>query len=117
MPTYIEGLLGSCLVIPCSYNYNYYAPRRPDRVVWYLYDDYKYPLVCDPSNPRDVINIFYRKTRVFTSSYDQTCTLEIDPVTWGHDYEKIYPWVDPENIGSRIHKFYQKTVMIDVRGK
>ncbi|KAM6936706.1 uncharacterized protein PEZ65_006764 [Lycodopsis pacificus] len=112
MPGNIKGLVGSCLVIPCTFDYYSNPPRRPNRVVWYQYNNHKYPKVHDSWYPSEVIGIFYRKTRVFT--YNQKCSLEIDPVTWHHHRQRIYPWVDPENIGRYTHRFFDKTVTIEV---
>uniref|UniRef100_UPI0037E74BF2 uncharacterized protein n=1 Tax=Semicossyphus pulcher TaxID=241346 RepID=UPI0037E74BF2 len=112
MPGYAEGLLGSCLVIPCSFNYNSYPPRRPNRVVWYNYVNRGYPLVYDGWSPGKVIHAFIGDTKLL-SGY-RKCTLEINPVRNLHHGHRIYPWVDPENIGKSTHKFYEKTVKISV---
>ncbi|XP_031708908.1 sialoadhesin-like [Anarrhichthys ocellatus] len=112
MPGNIKGLVGSCLVIPCTFDYYSNPPRRPDRVVWYQYANHKYPIVYDDWYPSDVIGIFYGKTRVF--NFNKKCSLQIYPVTWHHHRQRIYPWVDPENIGRYTHRFFDKTVTIEV---
>nr|XP_020493058.1 myelin-associated glycoprotein-like [Labrus bergylta]XP_020493059.1 myelin-associated glycoprotein-like [Labrus bergylta] len=114
MPSNIRGILGSCLVIPCSFDYFENPPRRPDRVVWYQYVKWGYPLVCDSGYQNDVIDIFKRKTRVLTSTFKKKCTLEIYPVMWSHHRQKIYPWVDPEHVGQSTYRFYDTTVTIEV---
>ncbi|XP_028280942.1 uncharacterized protein LOC114448280 isoform X2 [Parambassis ranga] len=114
MPSNIKGLLDSCLVIPCSFDYYRYPPRRPDRVVWYQYVSHGYPLVYDNWHPKDVIGIFRGKTQRVDDTTGKTCSLRIYPVTWSHYRQKIYPWVDPENVGKSTYKFYDTTVVIDV---
>ncbi|XP_039885370.1 uncharacterized protein LOC120732093 isoform X5 [Simochromis diagramma] len=116
MPRNIKGLLGSCLVIPCSYDYYQYPPRRPDRVVWYQYVSRGYPIVYDNWNWNDVLDIFKGRTRVYTSSHHRTCSLLIDPVTLADHSQKLYPWVDPENVGWRTYPFYDTTVTVEVVG-
>lgn len=115
MPRHIVALKGSCLVIPCSFDYYQYLPTRPERVVWYQYVSRGYPLVYDDWYPNYVIDIFKEKT--YVSTYGKKCTLRIDPVTWSHHRQKIYPWVDPENVGRSTYKFYETTVTIEVVGK
>ncbi|XP_034553460.1 uncharacterized protein LOC117822705 [Notolabrus celidotus] len=112
MPGNIKGLLGSCLVIPCSFGYYEYPPIRPDRVVWYQYHSTNYPLVCDDWYTHSVIAAFSGKTRVIPSN--RGCTLEISKVTRSHHSQKIYPWVDPENVGRSTYRFFDKTVTIEV---
>ncbi|XP_026226633.1 uncharacterized protein LOC113169450 [Anabas testudineus] len=116
MPRHIKGLLNSCLEIPCTFDYDQNPPRRPDRVVWYQYVDRGYPLVYDKWYPDDVIYAFRGKTERISSS-SKTCSLRIYPVTWSHHSQKIYPWVDPENIWSSTHSFYDTTVTIEVDDK
>lgn len=118
LPSNIRGVLGSCLVIPCSFDYYQYPPRNPNRVVWYQYVSRGYPLVYDIWKPNDVIDIFNRKTsRVFISTYGKECSLKINPVKWSHHRAKIYPWVDPENVGRSTYRFFDTTVTIEVVGK
>ncbi|XP_071326759.1 uncharacterized protein [Trachinotus anak] len=116
MPSNIKGLLGSCLVIPCSFDYFQYPPKRPDRVVWYQYVSRGYPLVYDNWYPNSVIDIFKGKTSLHHHTHSKTCSLRIYPVTWSHDRQKIYPWVDPENVGKSTYRFYDTTVTIEVTG-
>ncbi|XP_010779215.1 myelin-associated glycoprotein-like [Notothenia coriiceps] len=114
IPRNIKGLSGSCLVIPCTFDYYEYPPLRPDRVVWYQYKNKGYPLVYDNWYKDHVINIFKGRTRVFSSKYKKTCTLEIYPVNQYHHQQKLYPWVDPENVGKTTFRFYDTTVTIEV---
>lgn len=84
-------------------------------MVWYQYVSRGYPLVFDSWNPGSVISQFRGKTR--RVEYGKVCSLEINPLTWHHHRQKIYPWVDPENVGSSTYVFYDTTVTIEVLGK
>ena len=117
MPSNIRGLVGSCLLIPCTFDYYYNPPRRPDRVAWYQYASYSYPLVCKDWDMRDEIDQFKGKTWTPNSGSGRKCDLLIKPVTWAHHRQKIYPWVDPDYIGKYTHAFWHKTVTIEVVGK
>lgn len=113
----MKALLGSCLVIPCTYDYYQYPPRNPTRVVWYQYRDRGYPLVYDDRYPNDVIGEFRGRTFRVSTSYTRQCSLQIYPVKWSDHRQKIYPWVDPENVGKSTYRFFDKTVTIEVVGK
>lgn len=118
MPSNVKGLLHSCLVIPCSFDYGYYPPPNPSRVVWYQYAWARYPLVYDPWYAGSVIDIFRGKTsRAYINKNGKDCSLQIYPVMRSHHKEVIYPWIDPENVGSGTYRFFDKTVTIEVMGK
>ncbi|XP_015254783.1 PREDICTED: sialic acid-binding Ig-like lectin 5 [Cyprinodon variegatus] len=112
MPKHIKGLLGSCLTIPCSFDYYWNPPRRPDRVVWYQYVSRGYPLVYDKWYPNDVIPLYKGRTSVL--GYRKSCSLKIETVKWNDHRQKLYPWVDPENVGRSTYAFYETTVTIEV---
>ncbi|KAM8734355.1 uncharacterized protein AB9X84_023185 isoform 4-T4 [Acanthopagrus schlegelii] len=114
MPSNMKALLGSCLVIPCTYDYYQYPPHNPSRVVWYQYRDRGYPLVYDDWNPNKVIRKFHGRTFKVSISDAKQCSLQIYPVRWSDHREKIYPWVDPENVGRSTYRFFDKTVTIQV---
>lgn len=117
LPSNIRGLLGSCLVIPCHFDYHEYPPNDPNRVVWYQYVSRGYPLVYDNLAPYSVIDMFKRRTsRVSTRAYGKECSLKIYPVERSHHRQKIYPWVDPDYVGRSTYRFFDKTVTIDVTG-
>ncbi|XP_035288834.1 uncharacterized protein LOC118235506 isoform X2 [Anguilla anguilla] len=117
VPREMEGMVGSCLVIPCRFSYSEYPPNDKSRVVWYQYVDRGYPLVCDPKKPNEVIEKFRRKTSLYGSPYNGDCSLKIDPLDWRHQEEKVYPWVDPDYVTYRYFKFYDKAVKIRVRDR
>ncbi|XP_037836255.1 uncharacterized protein LOC119617796 [Kryptolebias marmoratus] len=74
--------------------------------------DHSYPLVCDSWYPNDVIDQYRGRTRVTTGN--KRCSLYISRVTSFNHGEKLYPWVDPENVGRITHRFFDKTVRIEV---
>ncbi|XP_058655180.1 Schwann cell myelin protein-like isoform X2 [Onychostoma macrolepis] len=112
MPKEIHGLKGSCLVIPCSFSYTSYPPKNPGRVVWYQYVSRGYPLVNDPSYPDDVIEKFRRKTSLYGDPSSRDCSLLIIGLEPSHHGEKLYTWIDPENVGYRTYAFYDVTATI-----
>ncbi|KAJ8332798.1 hypothetical protein SKAU_G00416940 [Synaphobranchus kaupii] len=115
VPREIEGMVGSCLVIPCRFSYSEYPPKNKGRVVWYQYVNRGYPLVCDPQNTNEVIEKFRGKTFLDGSPYNGYCSLKIYPLDWLHQDEKVYAWVDPGYVTYRYFPFYDKAVKIHVR--
>ncbi|KAK2880771.1 hypothetical protein Q8A67_018039 [Cirrhinus molitorella] len=113
MPKNIHGLKGSCLVIPCSFKYTSNAPKNPHRVVWYQYASHSYPLVYDPLHPKNVINKFRGKTSLYKNSSND-CSLLIKNLELSHHGEKLYTWIDPENVGKSTYQFYEVTSTIQV---
>ncbi|KAL1261105.1 hypothetical protein QQF64_008932 [Cirrhinus molitorella] len=114
MPKEINGLRGSCLVIPCSFSYTSYPPKNPRRVVWYQWVSKGYPLVYDPLHPNDVIEKFRGKTDLYRQP-NGDCSLLITRLESSHHGEKLYAWIDPENVGWRTYAFYDvtSTVLVD----
>lgn len=111
-------MLGSCVIIPCSFDYYRFPPTNPNRVVWYKYARHGYPLVYDNMYTAHVIDEFRGRTsRVTTFSGGKECSLKISRVTWEHDKQRIYPWIDPENVGRGTYRFFDKTVTIEVTSK
>ncbi|XP_051521968.1 Schwann cell myelin protein isoform X2 [Myxocyprinus asiaticus] len=117
MPKEIHGLSGSCLVIPCSFYYTSNPPTNPLRVVWYQWVSKGYPLVCDPLNPNQVIDKFSGKTDLYGNPSNRGCSLVIKRLDLSHHGEKIYTWIDPENVGWRTYKFYDvtSTILVDTQ--
>ncbi|KAK2880769.1 hypothetical protein Q8A67_018037 [Cirrhinus molitorella] len=115
MPKDIHGLQGSCLVIPCSFSYTSNPPKNPRRVVWYQWVSKGYPLVYDPLHADNVIEKFRRKTDLFGDPSSGVCSLLIKNLEPSHHGEKIYAWIDPENVGSRTYVFYDVTSTIFVK--
>ncbi|XP_065136643.1 sialoadhesin-like isoform X2 [Paramisgurnus dabryanus] len=114
MPKEMHALQGSCLVIPCSFSYSSYPPTNPHRVVWYQWVSKGYPLVYDPWYPYDVIGKFRGKTDLYGNPSKLSCSLLIKSVDRSHHGEKLYAWIDPENVGWRTYEFYEVTSTIIV---
>ncbi|XP_058655128.1 uncharacterized protein LOC131554080 isoform X3 [Onychostoma macrolepis] len=117
MPKKIHGLKGSCLVIPCSFYYTSYPPANPYRVVWYQHVSNGYPLVYDPWYSDDVIWKFRWQTYLYGDPSSRDCSLLIVGLDQSHHGEKLYTWIDPENVGWRTYKFYDvtSTIIVDDR--
>ncbi|XP_066515820.1 sialoadhesin-like [Hoplias malabaricus] len=115
MPRNIQGLHGSCLVIPCSFSYSYSPPTNPDRIVWYQYVSRGYPLVYDGLFPEKVIGKFRGKTSLYLSKEPNKCSLLIKDLDQSHHEEKIYTWIDPEHVGSSTYHFYDVTSTILIK--
>ncbi|KAB5550539.1 hypothetical protein PHYPO_G00054860 [Pangasianodon hypophthalmus] len=116
MPSSIHGLHKSCLVIPCSFNYSSYPPHNPYRVVWYQYVSRGYPVVYDGWNPSSVIDMYRGRTSLYKGTY-RDCSLLIEDLSFSHDKDRIYTWIDPENVGWRTYEFYHVTTLIHVDSK
>ncbi|XP_053543544.1 uncharacterized protein LOC108277733 isoform X2 [Ictalurus punctatus] len=114
MPHSVYGLRRSCIVIPCSFSYSSYPPYNAYRVVWYQYVDRGYPLVYDSWNPMEVIDKYRGRTMLYTGSF-LDCSLVIDDLSLSHNGDRIYTWIDPENVGSSNFKFFDVTALIHVK--
>ncbi|XP_059369941.1 uncharacterized protein LOC132107763 isoform X2 [Carassius carassius] len=112
MPKDIHGLKGSCLVIPCSFNYKSNPPKNPRRVVWYQQDS-KGSLVYDPLHPDNVIEKFRGKTDLYGES-DLDCSLLIKNLESSHNGEKLYTRIDPENIAWQNYETDDATCTVRV---
>ncbi|XP_056330053.1 sialoadhesin-like [Danio aesculapii] len=108
MPGKIHGLKGSCLVIPCSFNFRSNPPKNP-RVVWYQWVYTGYPLVYDPLEENKVIEKFRGKTDLYGNSSGD-CSLLIKNLEQSHHGEKLYT-------GINSNKFHEvtSTVLVDTR--
>lgn len=113
IPPRIRGLHKSCLVIPCSFSYQYYPPRNPYRIVWYQYVNRGYPLVFDGWNPTSVIDRYKGRTMLYNKEY-RDCSLLIKDLSFSHNGDRIYTWIDPENVGKGTFRFYDVTTLIQV---
>ncbi|KAF5906252.1 hypothetical protein DAT39_004024, partial [Clarias magur] len=116
MPHSVYGIEKSCLVIPCKFSYSSYPPKNSYRIVWYLYDTWRYPVVFDEWYPSSVIERYRGKTRLNNKSY-RDCSLLIKDLSLSQNGDRIYTWVDPENIGKFTKRFFDVTTLIHVRPK
>lgn len=116
MPSRIYGLHKSCLVIPCSFDYYYSPSVNPSRVVWYEYVSRGYPKVFDSRSPNSVIDKYKGRTSLYNSNH-KDCSLLIKDLSFSHSGDKIYTWIDPENVGWRTYKFYDVNTVIYVNCK
>ncbi|XP_057206592.1 myelin-associated glycoprotein-like isoform X2 [Triplophysa rosa] len=114
MPKEIHGLKGSCLVIPCSFYYLSNPPTNPERVVWYQWVSKGYPLVYDPWYPSYIIDKFREKTSLYGDPTNWSCSLLIERLDQSHHREKLYAWIDPENVGRGTYRFFDVTSTIHV---
>ncbi|KAI5625531.1 hypothetical protein C0J50_14745, partial [Silurus asotus] len=113
MPYSIRGLQKSCLVIPCSFYYSSYPPMNPYRIVWYEYVDRGYPAVFDSWDPASVIDRYKGRTSLYKPTF-RGCSLLIKDLSLSHSGDRIYAWVDPENIGWRTYEFFNVSIIIYV---
>ncbi|XP_026137792.1 uncharacterized protein LOC113114909 isoform X1 [Carassius auratus] len=112
MPKDIQGLQGSCLVIPCSFKYKSNPPQNPRRVVWYQRDS-KGSLVYDPLHPNNVNEKFRGKTDLYGKS-DLDCSLLIKNLESSHNGDKLYTRIDPENIAWENYETDDATCTVHV---
>ncbi|XP_073780078.1 sialoadhesin-like [Danio rerio] len=105
MPKTIHGLKGSCLVIPCSFNFRPNAPKNL-RVVWYQWVHRGYPLVYDPLEENKVIDKFRGKTDLYGNSSGD-CSLLIRNLEQSHHGEKLYTEIN-------LNKLYEVTSTVFV---
>ncbi|KAF5906254.1 uncharacterized protein DAT39_004002, partial [Clarias magur] len=116
MPSSISGLHRSCLVIPCEFSYSSNPPYNPYRIVWYQHVSRGYPLVFDSWNPYSVIEKYRGKTSLYEGLHKyRDCSLLIKDLRDFHHGDRIYAWIDPENVGWTTYKFYDVSTFIRVR--
>lgn len=115
MPSKITGLRGSCLVIPCSFDFRTEKLRNVE-VKWYLYSTTEYPLVYGP-NTEGVIGKFFGKTRLYGLPSEKNCSLEIKQLDMHHNRDRLYPWMDPKSVQT-FHKenYFDKSIEIQITG-
>lgn len=115
MPSKIKGLRGSCLVIPCSFDFKT-EKHSSVQVKWYLFSTTSYPLVYDPDD-RNVINKFFGKTSLYGLPSEKNCSLKITQLEMSHSGERLYPWMDPKPIDSyHRENYYDKSIELQVTG-
>lgn len=115
MPSKMTGLRGSCLVIPCSFDFRTEKLSIVE-VKWYLYSITQYPLVYSPHN-ENVIGKFLGKTRLYGLPSEKNCSLEIKQLEMHHNGDRLYPWMDPKSVET-FHKenYYDKSIELQITG-
>lgn len=116
MPSLITGIQGSCVVIPCNYEFKNLQPSSTN-IKWYKLSNTGYSLVYDQPT-HNIIQRFQGKTSLFGSSNDKNCSLMIEPLEIQHNQERLFPWMDPNSIESYHNKNSDHvTVTLEVSSK
>ncbi|XP_053363781.1 uncharacterized protein LOC128533521 isoform X1 [Clarias gariepinus] len=115
MPSKMTGLQGTCLVIPCSFDFRNSTKKPADvEVKWYLYSTSQYPLVYSPDG-ENVIQKYFGKTRLYGLTSEKNCSLEIMQLELQYNGDRLYPWMDPKSVDT-FHKedFYAKSIELQI---
>ncbi|XP_039178668.1 myelin-associated glycoprotein-like isoform X2 [Crotalus tigris] len=110
LPSTIQALKGSCVVIPCSFTFPDSWDSWKSSVVWYQYHFWSYPEVYNSRSPNNVLPDYQGRTEIVGNLQMGNCTLSINPVEM-KDAMKYYVWINP---GSVNHRFYDVTVQVEV---
>ncbi|XP_066535156.1 uncharacterized protein [Hoplias malabaricus] len=113
MPSKIKGLQGSCLIIPCSFTFKTTMPSNV-MVKWYEYSTTQYPLVFSEDKNAEVTGKFWRKTELFGSQSEGSCSLNINPLMTEHNRVRLYPWMDPKPVNTFHRENYENWVEVQV---
>lgn len=116
MPSKITGLRGSCLVIPCSFDFRAEKHNNVE-VKWYLYSPTQYPLVYGPDND-NILGKFFGKTKLCGLPSEKNCSLEIKQLDMHHNGDRLYPWMDPKSVQT-FHKenYFDKSIELKITGR
>ncbi|KAL7840075.1 hypothetical protein AOLI_G00253980 [Acnodon oligacanthus] len=109
MPSEINVLTRSCVVIPCTFTHP--PSHEPSHIIWYSYSSTKYPVVYS-EKPEDVIEPFHGRTEFTGDVKSGNCSLKISHILPAMNEYQLYPWIDPDTVK---HKFYHKTVKLKVQ--
>lgn len=114
IPNQISGLMGSCVLIPCSFTHP--SAYIPTNVAWYQYSKLpgKYPVVFSRTKPGDIVEHYSGRTELVGRASDGDCSLMINGMILEHNVEDIYPWVDEVN--KSVFAFFQWRVTLEVTG-
>lgn len=114
MPSKITGLQGSCLVIPCSFEFKTEKLSNVE-VKWYLYSTTEYPLVYASDSKN--VNKLFGETTLYGLPSEKNCSLEIKQLNMQHNGRRLYPWMDPKSVHT-FHKenYYDQSVELQITG-
>lgn len=116
MPSAINGIRGSCVVIPCSYKFKT-SDRSGVDVKWYSKTLTTSDLIYSQSS-HNIIPKFKGKTSLYGSSNEKNCSLKIQPLDMSHNRERLFPWMD-QNPPDTYHRknVAEETIALEVTGK
>ncbi|XP_063293276.1 sialoadhesin-like isoform X2 [Pelobates fuscus] len=109
-PQRIEALIGSCVVIPCSFTRA--ESSMSDDVVWYLYSRTFYPEVFNSRGNSETISAYRGRTSL-VSTETMSCSLRINYVR-SEDEAYYYPGIDTN---SNAYDTDEKAVRLLLREK
>ncbi|XP_062996383.1 myelin-associated glycoprotein-like isoform X2 [Elgaria multicarinata webbii] len=112
LPSSIQALRGSCVVIPCSFTYPGSRESWGGKfsVTWYQYRSRGYPEIYSSKSSSTVLPEYQGRTEVLGDLEMGNCTLSINPVN-NADAMSYYVWINPESVK---HRFYDVTVQVIV---
>ncbi|XP_030069371.1 sialoadhesin isoform X3 [Microcaecilia unicolor] len=93
MPSSIQALKDSCVVIPCNFTYHGY--NRNFSIAWYLYRSVSYPIVYNSIDSQSVEKEFKDRTAFVGNMENKNCSLQIDKVR-GTDEDQYYPIINED---------------------
>ncbi|XP_077192517.1 B-cell receptor CD22-like [Paroedura picta] len=110
LPSSIQALKGSCVVIPCSFTYP--GPRASwggkFSVAWYQYRTRGYPEIFNSKSTHNVLPEYKGRSEVVGDLEMGNCTLLLRDVRHRDVY---YVWINPDSVS---HRFYDVTVQVEV---
>uniref|UniRef100_A0A8D0BJY6 Ig-like domain-containing protein n=1 Tax=Salvator merianae TaxID=96440 RepID=A0A8D0BJY6_SALMN len=112
LPSSIQALKGSCVVIPCAFTFPGSRDSWGDKfsVAWYQYRSRGYPEIYNSKSISTVLPEYQGRTEVLGDLEAGNCTLSINPVR-SEDAMSYYAWINPDTVK---HRFYDVTVRVDV---
>ncbi|KAM6427721.1 B-cell receptor CD22-like isoform 1-T1 [Liasis olivaceus] len=112
LPSSIQALEGSCVVIPCSFTFpdSWDLQESSFSVSWYQYHSWTYPEIYNSKTPSSVLQKYQGRTKVVGDLEKGNCTLSINPVQM-EDAMRYYVWINPDSVW---HRFYDVTVQVEV---
>ncbi|XP_030069370.1 sialoadhesin isoform X2 [Microcaecilia unicolor] len=109
MPSSIQALKDSCVVIPCNFTYHGY--NRNFSIAWYLYRSVSYPIVYNSIDSQSVEKEFKDRTAFVGNMENKNCSLQIDKVR-GTDEDQYYPIINEDR-----YRFWDYRAQVKVSDK